>query len=118
MSDGVLLTSDLFFSSKVTGTASQLGYEIRATADANSAADLCQDGPVQLLILDLATPGLQPDAIMSSLTGSKPKVIAFGSHIDAVRLQAARDAGCDDVMPRSRFSAELPAILQSAFTDR
>jgi len=39
-------------------------------------------------------------------------VIAFGSHVDKARLDEARAAGCDEVMPRSRFSSELPALLR------
>jgi hypothetical protein len=32
--------------------------------------------------------------------------------VETARLQAARDAGCDVVLPRSRFSAELPRLLE------
>jgi hypothetical protein len=38
--------------------------------------------------------------------------VAFGSHVQTERLQAARDAGCTNVLPRSRFSASLPELLQ------
>ena len=34
-----------------------------------------------------------------------------GSHVDKVRLNQARAAGCDEVLPRSKFSAELPDLL-------
>jgi hypothetical protein len=44
--------------------------------------------------------------------GAGSSVLAFGSHVDAARLQQARDAGCAEVMPRSRLSNELPALLQ------
>ena len=38
--------------------------------------------------------------------------VAYGSHVDKDRLDAARAAGCDEVLPRSRFSSELPAWLR------
>ena len=40
-------------------------------------------------------------------------MIAFGSHVATDRLDEARTAGCDDVMPRSRFSGQLPDILRA-----
>jgi len=38
--------------------------------------------------------------------------VAYGSHVDKARLDAARAAGCDEVLPRSKFSAELPDLLR------
>ena len=40
-----------------------------------------------------------------------PKVIAYGSHVDADRLRAARTAGCDLVLPRSAFVDRLETDL-------
>ncbi|MCZ7587034.1 MAG: hypothetical protein M5R36_28865 [Deltaproteobacteria bacterium] len=34
-----------------------------------------------------------------------------GSHKDREGLQAALDAGCDEVMPRSKFVALLPSLV-------
>jgi len=33
----------------------------------------------------------------------KPSIIAYGSHVDAGRLKEAREAGCEEVMPRSKY---------------
>jgi hypothetical protein len=38
-------------------------------------------------------------------------VVAYGSHVDTERLRAARSAGCDPVLPRSKFVEELPKAL-------
>ena len=32
-----------------------------------------------------------------------PRVMGYGSHVEKELLQAARDAGCDPVLPRSQF---------------
>ena len=37
--------------------------------------------------------------------------IGFGSHVDEVRLNAARDAGFAEVLPRSSFFKRLPTLL-------
>jgi hypothetical protein len=41
--------------------------------------------------------------------------VAFGPHVDANALVAAKAAGCQVVMPRSKFSAELPDLLRCYF---
>ena len=46
--------------------------------------------------------------MLPSLTG---RVIAFGSHVDAELLAAARAAGCDEVLPRSKFFARARELL-------
>jgi CheY-like chemotaxis protein len=38
-------------------------------------------------------------------------VIAFGSHVNAEALRAAREAGADRVLARSAFVRDLPALL-------
>jgi CheY-like chemotaxis protein len=109
---GLLVTGDLFFSSKVTGTASALGMRIDVTADPAEALSRLAAGGYVLLIIDLATPGLILGDLLAAVSADRrPRVIAFAAHVETGRLQAARDAGCDLVLPRSRFSAELPRLL-------
>ena len=42
--------------------------------------------------------------------------MAYGSHVDKARLDQARAAGCDEVLPRSKFSTELPDLLRRYLT--
>jgi hypothetical protein len=39
------------------------------------------------------------------------RVVGFGSHVDRARLEAAREAGCDEVLARSAFFARLAGIV-------
>lgn len=111
----LLVSRDLFFISKVTGTASSLGIEMQVVADAQSAAQLASAESFRCIFIDLADEGLDVSAFFAGLTPGLTEsvpVIAFGSHVATARLQKAREAGCTEVMPRSRFSASLPALLQ------
>jgi CheY-like chemotaxis protein len=75
---------------------------------------------VAFVILDLGMAETDLAAAVARLrqaAGQLP-VIAFGSHVDKARLDAARAAGCDEVLPKSRFSAELPALLRRCFEVR
>ncbi|MGZ3385055.1 MAG: hypothetical protein ACXWNF_09120, partial [Isosphaeraceae bacterium] len=49
------------------------------------------------------------------LAGPATAFVAFGSHVDTEALAAARAAGCDPVMPRSKFSADLPELIRRFF---
>ena len=113
-STGLLITRDLFFASKVTGTAAALGLHVVSEADPRRAAQRIADVQPVCVILDLATPGLSAAELMAALPTPRPRVIAFGSHVDTIRLDEARAAGCDEVMPRSRFSARLAEILKQS----
>ena len=113
MSVGLLISRDLLFTSKVTGTASELGLTVQTVFDGPSAVARIAAEKVPAVFVDLAAPGLDLPGFMAALpAGNPPAVIAFGSHVATAILQAAREAGCADVLPRSRFSAELPEILR------
>ncbi len=110
---GLLVTADLIFSTKTTGTARALGLEMFVVGTPAAAVERLATTPAGCVILDLALPRLAPDAIAALVRAAAgTPVIAFGSHVDTASLDAARSAGCHDVMPRSRFAASLPQILQ------
>src|SRR5437870_213159 len=96
---GLLLTDDLIFSTKVTGTAAGLGLRLRVAGSATVALDCMAEDSPRCVILDLALGNLTADGIRSIVAAAGERsVIAFGSHVDTERLEAARAAGCRDVM--------------------
>lgn len=113
-SRGLLLTDDLIFSTKVTGTADAVGCRVTVTDDVERAAELCRAEPPRCILLDLSVPGLEIDAVVQRLRAASAgaPVIAYGSHVDRQRLEAASRAGCHEVLPRSKFSGSLVALLQ------
>jgi DNA-binding NarL/FixJ family response regulator len=109
----ILISRDLFFTSKVTGTAAALRIRLQVVGDVQTAAKLAADESCRCVFIDLADPAVDVAAFFKKLPATRQSaVVAFGSHVQTERLQAARDAGCTDVLPRSRFSAELPELLQ------
>jgi DNA-binding NarL/FixJ family response regulator len=107
----VHLCDDLIFTSRVTGTGRDLGV---AVATARTPAALLQavgrDRP-GCVILDLALAAADLPALLAGLGEPRPFVVAYGSHVDTATLKAARTAGCDVVLPRSKFVEELPTAL-------
>ncbi len=117
MAFGVLLSNDLFFGSKVSGTAEALGLRVEVRGDVAQAVESACDPDCRCLMIDLEKPGLSvADLIAGLSTEPRPYIIAFGPHVRTALFEEARNAGCDDVLPRGRFSAELPQILQTHLT--
>ena len=115
---GVVVTQDLFFGSKITGTADQLGLNVKLAGTVDGGIEQASQETVRLLLLDLAMPGLNVADVIASLPEEhRPTVVAFGAHVNTVRLDEAREAGCDEVLPRSRFTATLPEILTRSLAE-
>jgi DNA-binding NarL/FixJ family response regulator len=111
---GLLLSDDLIFTSRVAGTAKALGLVVQPARSAAALIDLARRAAPRCVILDLHNPGLDLTALLGDLAAvcpTRPRVVAYGSHVDAATLHAARTAGCDLVLPRSRFVEELPVSL-------
>jgi CheY-like chemotaxis protein len=111
---GLLLSDDLIFTSRIAGTARDLGLALKAARSSALLLALAQREPPHCVIVDLANTGLVLSDLLRGLRdacATMPRVVAYGSHIDAAGLRAAREAGCDVVLPRSKFVEELPTAL-------
>jgi hypothetical protein len=62
-------------------------------------------GEVDSVIVDLSRAGAI-DAI-AAVAAQGVAVTGYGAHVDAELLDAARSAGCTEVLPRSRFFTRL-----------
>ncbi len=112
---GLLITRDLFFASKVTSTAQALGLTVRSVGTLQPVQDAAATGGLGLVILDLDFPGVTPQEVMAQLpSGANIVTVAFGPHVHEEKLARSTRAGFQHVLPRSKFSAGLAALLQSA----
>jgi CheY-like chemotaxis protein len=112
---GLLLSRDLIFTSKVTGTARALGHVVLVAGDRAVASRIIEERSPRVVFIDLAAGDLGAAPALTALkeaAGPKIPFVAFGSHVDTQALDAARAAGCALVLPRSRFSAELPQLIE------
>jgi CheY-like chemotaxis protein len=110
---GLLLSDDLLFISRITGTARGLGLTLRPARSAEALQELARQETPACVIVDLANPGLVIAELVAGLRadGRPVRVVAYGSHVDTPTLRAARAAGCDLVLPRSKFVQDLPTEL-------
>jgi CheY-like chemotaxis protein len=108
------IIDDMFFASKIIGAADQAG---RSLVRVKSQEELEREikEPHELVLIDLNSTRLDPVAAIAFLK-SRPEfeatpVVGFLSHVQVELMRQAEAAGCDYVLPRSRFSQMLVQIL-------
>lgn len=115
---GLLLSDDLIFTSRITGTARSLGLVVRPARSAEALLHLARQETPRCVLVDLANPGLVLLELIRQLGEAcrpLPRLVAYGSHVDTATLRGAREAGCEPVWPRSKFVEELASSLPGWF---
>lgn len=111
----VLLTKDLFFVPNLRSAATKLGAEVTVVLSiASDKLATLSANEVSAWIVDLnSVPIAELENVVSSLLSRFPqaKRIAFGPHVQEQRLQAAREAGCEQVLSRGQFDSQLDRLL-------
>jgi len=116
----IAAVEDLFFASKIRGTAEHAGARVEFPRDADAlvAAAEREDAP-GLFLFDLhaarygdlfaLAARLKQDGRLRAVP-----LVGFFSHVHTELQRRALDAGFDQVLPRSAFTKRLPEILRGA----
>jgi DNA-binding response OmpR family regulator len=115
--DVVLLSNDLMVVSRVSGAAAACGSDLRMAASTGAAIALHAERPVDMIVVDLGLPALELGLLLRGVKSNaehSAQVMAFGPHVHAERLVAAKNAGCDAVLSRGQFFAQVDAIMSGA----
>jgi CheY-like chemotaxis protein len=114
----LLLSDDLIDTSRITGTAQSLGLSVQQVRTVDVLEQLAKVSGPSCVLVDLNYPGLDVLELIHRLREAcpqMPRLVGFGSHVDAAGLKVARAAGFDVVLPRSAFvqqmAEQLPAWL-------
>jgi CheY-like chemotaxis protein len=114
----LVAVDDLFFLAKIGAVAKQIGVELVEARSPRALEDHLASSVPRLVILDLNSASLAPLEVIRRVKSDSrlapTRIVAFLSHVQVELEQAARAAGCDVVLPRSRFSADLAGILTPA----
>lgn len=116
MADVLALIDDLFFQAKLLETARQLGVAVRVVSNGDALAQAAAAQPPALVLVDLNARQGALDGLRRVCAGNPTEVVAFLSHVQTDLAAQARVAGCTQVLPRSKFTADLPEILRRAKT--
>jgi CheY-like chemotaxis protein len=104
----------MIFTSRIIGNAEAQQLVVLPANTVDKLHALALERTPTCVLVDLTFPGLDIESVMGRLRGDRspmPKVIAFGPHVEAAQLRAARAAGCTEVYPRSKFNELLPTAI-------
>ena len=114
----LVAVDDLFFLTKIETTARQLGVSLIQARSAQALeSQLEAPTPPRLVILDLNSTACAPLAAIRRIKSDprlrETRTVGFFSHVQTELAVAAREAGCDLILPRSEFSAKLGEVLRT-----
>jgi CheY-like chemotaxis protein len=111
----LLLSADLLFSSRVAGAAERLGSKLQTVGTPDALLEaLAAADPWSLVLLDLNTFGWSISEWVTRMREAPqpPRaIVAYGPHVHTQRLDEATAAGCDAVLTRGHFNAQMDAVL-------
>jgi CheY-like chemotaxis protein len=115
VADVLVLVDDLFFQAKLTETARRVGVTLKTVSngDALLAAAALQEHKLVLVDLNARQGALEAVSQLRAAGNAQP-IIGFLSHVQTELAEKARAAGCQDVLPRSKFTSDLAEILTQA----
>jgi len=102
----LVLVRDLIFASKISATAKAIGCAVTMLRDPAMLAGR----PGRRLVVDLNLDGAIT-AAGAWRAASGGEVVGFVAHTDAATIAAARAAGVDRVLPRSKFVEIIADVL-------
>ena len=107
--------SDMFFASKIRGTAEHLNVTVEFARGGDALFDAAKAEVPSLIIFDLHATQLDPFALAARLKADDQlrdvPIVGFFSHVQTELQRRAAEAGVDHVLTRSAFTKRLPEIL-------
>ena len=114
------VVDDLMFSIKISTAAKALGAPVFFERNAAAVVGRVREKRPALVIFDLNSQKLRPLDAIAALKGDPSlrqiPTLGYVSHVQTDLIQAARDAGIDQVLARSAFTERLGEILTTTGT--
>ena len=111
----IAVVDDLFFASKIRGTAEQVGTVVSFARSAAAVLEAARRDQPALIICDLHSQKINSIQLARQLKADDRlrsiPLLGFFSHVQTELQHQAEQAGFDHVLPRSAFAKNLSEIL-------
>ena len=115
----IAVVDDLFFASKIRGTAEQVGVTVSFPRTVENLIATAQRDLPALIICDLHSRKIDPFRLAKQLKADdrlrSTPLLGFFSHVQTELQRQAEQAGFDRVIPRSAFARNLSQLLTQRF---
>ncbi len=116
----IAVVDDLFFASKIRGTAEQVGVTVSFPRKIEALIESALQNDPALIIVDLQATRVNPIELGKQLKADEQlraiPLVGFFSHVQTELQRQAQEAGFDSVLPRSAFTRDLANILSGPQT--
>ncbi len=109
------LEKDLFFSVKIRDTLRHYDMDVttvRTLASLEQGLDASGEAEPTLVIVDIASKGVDWEAAIRMVRAHDLPVLAFGSHMDLDARAKALQAGAQKVVANSKFAKDMAGLVQ------
>ena len=109
------LEKDLFFSVKMRDTLRHHGIEVKTARTLLAFEQGLTAGDAEkpaLVIVNIATHGVDWEAAIRQARAAGYPVLAFGSHMDLEARAKAIQAGAQRVVANSKFTSDMPGLVK------
>ena len=114
----IAVVDDLFFASKIRGTAEELGVTARFARNIDAMLETARRDQPSLIICDLHSQKVDPMDLARQLKADEQlrsiPLLGFFSHVQTELQRLAKRAGFDQVIPRSSFTNNLAEIIKGS----
>jgi len=111
----IAVVDDLFFASKIRGTAEELGVTVSFSRKVGALIEAARRDPPTMIICDLHSQKIDPMELAKQLKADEQlrsiTLLGFFSHVQTELQHQAEAAGFDQVMPRSAFTKNLAQVI-------
>lgn len=114
------LEKDLFFAVKMRDTLRHYDMEVKTVrnlpAFEQNLTTTGEEHP-KLVIVNIATTGIDWEAAIRQARAVGLNVLAFGSHMDLEARSKALEAGAQRVVANSKFTSDMPGLVRRMLDD-
>jgi DNA-binding response OmpR family regulator len=114
------LEKDLFFAVKMRDTLRHHNMEVKTARTLSIFEEGLNAESAQkpaLVIVNIATPGVDWEAAIRQARAAGFPVLAFGSHMDLEARAKALSAGAQRVVANSKFTSDMPGLVKRMMTE-
>lgn len=111
----IAVVDDMFFVSKIRATGKALGMIVKFPRSAEAFRATVSDEKPNLIVVDLHNEKMNAFELATEVKADDRlkdvPLLGFFSHVQVELQQRAREAGYDQILPRSLFARDLANIL-------
>ena len=107
------LIPDLLMQSQVRAAGQRAGVDLAFVPTSDALVEGAAAAQPGLIVIDLSQGGLDLQSLVPRIKSiaAAARILAFGPHVHKGLLERAKEAGCDEVISRGQFHAEMDALM-------